>query len=120
MTGHRRDTAELMDPMRNCKIICRVGTGVDAIDIPAATERGIWVTNVPDYSIDEVSTHAIALVLAQVRHLFPHRKPGRDRPSGATGPTRRSCVCRTRHWASSVSAGSARHRPAKASGSACG
>jgi D-3-phosphoglycerate dehydrogenase len=63
----------VMDQMPKCKIICRIGTGMDAIDIPAATERGIWVTNVPDYSIDEVSTHAIALLLAQVRNLFRHR-----------------------------------------------
>ena len=46
-----------------------MGTGLDAIDIPAATARGIWVTYAPDYSIDEVSTHAIALVLAQARGL---------------------------------------------------
>lgn len=75
--GLHRVTAELMDAMPNLKIVCRVGTGVDAIDIPAATARGIWVTNVPDYSIDEVSTHAISLVLAQARHLFPHREATR-------------------------------------------
>jgi D-3-phosphoglycerate dehydrogenase len=66
-------TAELMDRMPKCKIICRVGTGLDAIDIPAATERGIWVTNVPDYSIDEVSSHAMAFLLALARNLFRHR-----------------------------------------------
>lgn len=63
----------MMDRMPNCKIICRVGTGLDAIDIPAATERGIWVTNVPDYSIDEVSTHAMTFLLALNRNLFRHR-----------------------------------------------
>jgi len=73
VTIHVVDAA-IMDQMPNCKIICRIGTGMDAIDIPAATERGIWVTNVPDYSIDEVSTHAIALLLAQVRNLFRHRE----------------------------------------------
>ena len=67
----------LIAELARCKIICRVGTGVDAIDIPAATARGIWVTNVPDYSIDEVSTHAIALVLAQARNLFAHREAAR-------------------------------------------
>lgn len=66
-------TAELMDQMPNCKIICRIGTGLDAIDIPAATERGIWVTSVPDYSIDEVSSHAMAFTLALARNLFRHR-----------------------------------------------
>jgi len=63
--------AELIASMERCRIISRVGTGLDAIDIPAATRRGIWVTYVPDYSIDEVSTHAIALLLAQARGLAP-------------------------------------------------
>ena len=61
--------ADLIERMDRCRLICRVGTGLDAIDIPAATARGIWVTYAPDYSIDEVSTHAIALVLAQARGL---------------------------------------------------
>lgn len=62
-------TADLIGQMERCKIISRVGTGLDAIDIPAATRRRIWVTNVPDYSIDEVSTHAIALMLSHARRL---------------------------------------------------
>ncbi|MYH62249.1 MAG: C-terminal binding protein [Caldilineaceae bacterium SB0675_bin_29] len=61
--------ADLIQSLERCQLICRVGTGLDAIDIGAATERGIWVTYAPDYSIDEVSTHAIALVLAQARGL---------------------------------------------------
>lgn len=78
MVGLNRVGAGLMDEIAKLKIVTRVGTGVDAIDIPAATARGIWVTNVPDYSIDEVSTHAISLVLAQARMLFPHRVAGRE------------------------------------------
>ena len=61
--------AEFIKSLERCQIIARVGTGLDAIDIPAATARGIWVTNVADYSIDEVSTHAIALLLNQARRL---------------------------------------------------
>lgn len=60
---------DLIERMKQCKIISRVGTGLDAIDIPTATKCGIWVTNVPDYSIDEVSTHAISLILMQARRL---------------------------------------------------
>ena len=41
----------------------------DNIDIPAATARGMWVTNVPDYATDEVSMHAIALLLTQLRRV---------------------------------------------------
>ena len=61
--------ADLIRSLDNCQIIARVGTGLDAIDIPAASERGIWVTYVADYSIDEVSTHAIALLLNHARRL---------------------------------------------------
>ncbi len=61
--------ASLVADLARCRIISRVGTGLDAIDIPAATARGIWVANVPDYSVDEVSTHAITLLLAQARRL---------------------------------------------------
>ncbi|MCY3864572.1 MAG: C-terminal binding protein [Chloroflexi bacterium] len=61
--------AALIGSLSNCKIIARVGTGLDAIDIPAAAAQGIWVTSVPDYSIDEVSTHAIALLLNHARRL---------------------------------------------------
>jgi len=61
--------ASLIADLTHCRIISRLGTGLDAIDIPAATARGIWVTYVPDYSIDEVSTHAITLLLAQARRL---------------------------------------------------
>lgn len=61
--------AGLIQRMRKCRIISRVGTGLDAIDVNAATERGIWVTFVPDYAVEEVSTHTIALLLAQARRL---------------------------------------------------
>lgn len=64
-------TADLIGSMARCRLIARVGTGLDAIDLDAATQHGVWVTYVPDYSIDEVSTHAIALLLAQARGLVP-------------------------------------------------
>jgi D-3-phosphoglycerate dehydrogenase len=64
---------EITDPMLAampaCKIIARVGTGLDSIDLDAAARRGILVTNVADYSVDEVSTHAIALLLACARRV---------------------------------------------------
>ena len=68
VTGHQV-TARFIAGMNRCRIISRIGTGLDAIDVAAATERGIWVTNVPDYSVDEVSTHAIALLLSHVRQI---------------------------------------------------
>ena len=61
--------ADLIRGMERCRLIARVGTGLDAIDLDAAARAGIWVTYVPDYSIDEVSAHAVALLLAQARGL---------------------------------------------------
>jgi phosphoglycerate dehydrogenase-like enzyme/tRNA A-37 threonylcarbamoyl transferase component Bud32 len=51
------------------KIVSRLGVGIDNIAVDAATERGAWVTNVPDYCIEEVSDHAVALLLAQWRGI---------------------------------------------------
>ncbi len=62
-------TADMIRQMTRCRIISRFGIGVDNVDIPAATERGIVVTKVPDYCIDEVSDHAMALLLAAVRKI---------------------------------------------------
>ena len=50
-----------------CLSIGRFGIGLDNIDVAAATEAGIIVTNVPAYCIDEVSDHAMALLLACTR-----------------------------------------------------
>ena len=64
-----RVSAELIATLERCRIISRSGTGLDAIDIPAATAKGIWVAYVPDYSIDEVSSHAVGLLLAHARGI---------------------------------------------------
>ena len=55
--------------LSRCRIIARYGIGLDTIDIPEATAKGIVVTNVPDYCIDEVSDHALALILSLVRRV---------------------------------------------------
>lgn len=52
-----------------CKIVVRYGIGVDNLDIPALKAQGIAVANVPDYCIDEVADHALALALALGRQL---------------------------------------------------
>jgi len=64
-------TKRVIAAMARCRIIVRYGIGVDSIDIPAATERGIMVANVPDYCIDEVSDHALALLLMLNRQMIP-------------------------------------------------
>ena len=52
-----------------CKIIARYGIGVDNVDIAAANAAGMVVTNVPDYSVQEVGAHALALALALLRRV---------------------------------------------------
>jgi D-3-phosphoglycerate dehydrogenase len=61
--------AARIDLLRSCRIISHYGTGVDRVDVPAATRRGIWVTNGPRYAVDEVSSHAIGLLLAVARKI---------------------------------------------------
>ncbi|MEV6324103.1 C-terminal binding protein [Nocardia sp. NPDC051787] len=51
------------------RIVARLGVGLDNIAVPAATALGVLVTNVPDYCVEEVSDHAVGLVLAWTRGL---------------------------------------------------
>jgi D-3-phosphoglycerate dehydrogenase / 2-oxoglutarate reductase len=60
---------DLLRQLRRCKAIGRFGLGVDNIDIATATELGITVTYVPDYCMQEVSDHAMALLLALARKV---------------------------------------------------
>jgi D-3-phosphoglycerate dehydrogenase / 2-oxoglutarate reductase len=60
---------ELLRQLTRCKAIGRFGLGVDNIDIPAAAALGITVTYVPDYCMQEVSDHAMALLLSLVRKV---------------------------------------------------
>ena len=53
--------------MERCQVIARYGVGYDCIDVPAATEAGIIVCNVPDYCVPEVADHTMALLLDLAR-----------------------------------------------------
>lgn len=59
----------VIEAMNKCQVIVTYSIGVDHIDMKAATEQGICVANVPDYCVDEVSNHAIALIMALHRRL---------------------------------------------------
>ena len=59
--------AEVIRGLDHCVVIARYGIGLDTIDLDQATAQGILVTNVPDYCIDEVSDHALALIMSLVR-----------------------------------------------------
>jgi len=62
-------TRRAIESLKRCRVIARYGVGVDNVNVEAATEYGIIVANVPDYCVDEVSTHAMALILACARGI---------------------------------------------------
>lgn len=63
-------TRKIIESCPSLKIIGMHGVGMDHIDIPAATERGIWVLNVPDANYVSVAEHAMLFVLALSRRLL--------------------------------------------------
>lgn len=69
ITCYAEITGRVITAMRNCKIIAKTGIGVNNIDLETATACGIRVTNVPDYCLDEVSDHALALLLSLARKI---------------------------------------------------
>jgi len=78
--------------MKRCRVISRVGTGVDKIDLDEATRRGIPVVNLPDFSTEEVADHTMALLLAAARQLKAYEagmRAGRQ-PRGITAMHRLS------------------------------
>src|SRR6266851_4662720 len=54
LTTYAKVTGEMIPQMTKCRVISRFGIGVDNVDIPVATSKGIVVTKVPDYCLDEV------------------------------------------------------------------
>lgn len=62
-------TRRVMQHLKRCKIIARYGVGVDTIDLKAAAEFGIIASNVPDYGTQEVSDHALAMMLCLTRKI---------------------------------------------------
>ena len=62
-------TAEAISGLKRCKVISRYGVGYENVDLDAATAAGIQVTNVPDYCMEDVSDHALALMLSCLRHI---------------------------------------------------
>jgi D-3-phosphoglycerate dehydrogenase len=62
-------TEEVIQAAPQLRHIARMGIGLDNINVAAATQRGIVVTNVPDYCVTEVADHALALLLACIRNV---------------------------------------------------
>ena len=62
-------TREMLDKSPKCRIIARDGLGFDAVDVAAATERGVWVTIIPDALVDDVADHTMMLLLGSDRKV---------------------------------------------------
>jgi D-3-phosphoglycerate dehydrogenase / 2-oxoglutarate reductase len=62
-------TAGVLAALPGCLVVGRYGAGLDTIDVAAARTRGVAVVSVPDYAVQEVSDHAIALILSLCRQI---------------------------------------------------
>jgi D-3-phosphoglycerate dehydrogenase / 2-oxoglutarate reductase len=69
MTNWARVDEHVLKSAARCRIVARLGIGLDNIDVAFATRRGMIVTNVPDYCLVEVAEHALALLLALARKV---------------------------------------------------
>ena len=64
-----RLTSDLINRAERLKVIGRAGIGVDNVDVPAATKRGVIVANAPESNVVAAAEHTMALLLAQVRNI---------------------------------------------------
>jgi D-3-phosphoglycerate dehydrogenase / 2-oxoglutarate reductase len=71
LTCWKQVPPEALDVASRCRIVSRYGIGLDNIPVAHATELGIVVTNVPDFCLDEVAEHTLALILACGRRIVP-------------------------------------------------
>jgi len=69
LPGYASVTREMIEAMPNLEIIALMSMGFDYVDLEAATENGVWVTNVPSAATEEVATHALAIMLHSLRQL---------------------------------------------------
>ena len=96
----------VIDSLSKCRIISRLGNGTDKIDVQRATERGIVVSNVPHFCLDEMSDHVMAMVLSLSRPIawmsrYMHEGAYRRARAEALQLPR---LATARPWASSASA----------------
>jgi D-3-phosphoglycerate dehydrogenase len=71
-------TAAVLDVLDDLQVVARAGVGIDNIDVAAAADHGVTVTNVPEYCTDEVATHTVTLLLDCVRTLTDYDRDVRD------------------------------------------
>ena len=78
LTNWKRVPASALDAAPRCLLVSRYGVGVDNIPVERATELGILVSNVPDFCVEEVSDHAMALLLACARRVVTAARMTRE------------------------------------------
>ena len=79
ITQYARVGAKAIGAFRRCRVIARYGTGVDIVDVDAATRRGIQVTNAPnEWCADEVADHAVTLWLSAARKICKYDRETRN------------------------------------------
>ncbi|MET3936943.1 hydroxyacid dehydrogenase [Arthrobacter sp. OAP107] len=64
-------TREMIEASPRLKIIARHGVGTDNVDIPAASEHGVWVTSTPGSNSNAVAEHVFSLLLSLTRRIVP-------------------------------------------------
>lgn len=64
-------TRRVLSELKSCKVVVRYGVGYDTIDVRAAADLGITVSNVPDYGTQEVADHALAMMMCLTRKILP-------------------------------------------------
>jgi D-3-phosphoglycerate dehydrogenase len=79
LTQYARVGSRAIDAFTRCRVIARYGTGVDIVDVDAATRRGIQVTNaLNEWCAEEVADHAVALWLAAARKICAYDRATRQ------------------------------------------
>lgn len=78
LTCFAQVTRRVIEAGERLQVIGRYGIGVDNIDVATATRRGIPVTNVPAYCVDEVAEHALALLLCAARKIHVYDRTVRE------------------------------------------
>lgn len=93
LPGYASVTREMIEAMPQLRIVALMSMGFDYVDLEAATEHGVWVTNVPGAATEEVATHALAILLSATRQLGFYQasaQPGTWNDRALTAPPRLS------------------------------
>jgi D-3-phosphoglycerate dehydrogenase / 2-oxoglutarate reductase len=93
-------TARVLDALPEVRLISRLGIGYDMIDVDAASARGVAVANTPDYCVEEVAAHAVALLLALARGVLAFDRA--VRAGGWNAPAAYPQACRPSEQAVAV------------------